>query len=159
MKKLSQILRKKFIKCFKDKQGLTLIEITVVLAIIGILFGVLVGPRIMNAFNQARVKTTGIQIEKIKSALLEYNVENNTYPTTEQGLIALVKQSDLDPVPENFRSGGYLSEKDIKDAWGTPFAYQSPSEGEDEKAYLIISYGADKKEGGSGNNKDLIDGE
>lgn len=142
-----------FRKGKKNNQGgFTLIELMIVVAILGLLAYVLV-PRIMERPEEARRIRAQVDIKTIESALKLYKVDTGTYPTTEQGLSALIRKPDQDPVPKNWREGGYLEGTAIKDPWGNPFEYVSPgSNGED---YEIISYGYDGKQGGTGRDADV----
>ncbi|MGE4466034.1 type II secretion system major pseudopilin GspG [Sphaerochaeta sp.] len=135
----------------RNNKGFTIIEILVVLVILGIL-GTLLVPKIIDKPDEARVTRTKLDIKAIESALKMYKLENSIYPTTEQGLEALVKETTIDPVPTNFKKGGYLDELP-KDPWGGAYIYTSP--GENERDYEIVSYGADRKEGGEGVSADI----
>lgn len=140
-------------KVFKDKAGFTLIEIMVVVVILGILATFLV-PNIINRPDEARITKVKNDIKAIESALKLYKIDNGFYPTTEQGLMALIEEPDIEPIPRNWKKGGYLnSEEPPKDAWGNEYIYRSP--GSEERDYEIISYGADGKEGGEGINADI----
>jgi general secretion pathway protein G len=132
--------------------GFTLIELMIVVAILGLLAYVLV-PRIMERPEEARRIRAQVDIKTIESALKLYKVDNGTYPTTEQGLSALITKPDQDPIPKNWREGGYIEGAVIKDPWGNPFEYLSP--GSDGKDYEIISYGFDGKQGGTGRDADV----
>lgn len=135
-----------------SRGGFTLIELMIVVAILGLLAYVLV-PRIMERPEEARRIRAQVDIKTIESALKLYKVDTGTYPTTEQGLSALIKKPDQDPVPKNWREGGYLEGSAVKDPWGNPFEYLSP--GSDGKDYEIISYGYDGKQGGTGRDEDV----
>jgi general secretion pathway protein G len=134
------------------RAGFTLIELMIVVAILGLLAYVLV-PRIMERPEEARRIRARVDIKTIESALKLYKVDNGTYPTTEQGLAALIKKPDQDPIPKSWREGGYLEGSAIKDAWGNPFEYTSP--GSDGRDFEIISYGYDGKPGGTGRDADI----
>lgn len=137
----------------RKNAGFTLIEIMVVVVILGILATFLV-PKIINRPDEARITKVKNDIKAIESALKLYKIDNGFYPTTEQGLSALIEKPDMEPIPRNWKKGGYLnSEGAPKDAWGNEYIYRSPgSEGRD---YEIISYGADGKEGGEGMGADI----
>lgn len=132
--------------------GFTLIELMIVVAILGLLAYVLV-PRIMERPEEARRIRAQVDIRTIESALKLYKVDNGAYPTTEQGLSALISKPDQDPVPRGWREGGYLEGNAVKDPWGNPFEYLSP--GSDGRDYEIISYGYDGKQGGTGRDADV----
>jgi general secretion pathway protein G len=133
-------------------RGFTLIELMVVIVILGILAGLII-PRIMGRPDEARQTKARIMIEGIETALKLYRLDNGFYPTTEQGLRALVEASTIQPVPRNWREGGYLEKGKVpKDPWGNDFVYLSPgTQGELD----LISYGADGQPGGEGKNKDI----
>lgn len=137
----------------KRESGFTLIELMVVLVILGILATFLM-PKILNRPNEARIIKATNDIRAIESALQLYKIDNGSYPTTEQGLIALVKKPDVEPIPKHYRNGGYLDyESTPLDPWGNEYIYRSPGEGDRE--YEIISFGADGKEGGEGVDADI----
>lgn len=131
-------------------RGFTLIEIMVVVVILAVL-GALVVPRVLANVDKARVTRAASDIRAIETALDLYRLDNFRYPTTEQGLEALVKQP-ADPSLTNYRQGGYLRAVP-KDPWGNPYHYTSP--GPDGQAYEIISYGRDGKPGGTGYDADI----
>jgi general secretion pathway protein G len=125
------------------KAGFTLIEVMVVLAIIGGMLALVAGNVIGNA-GEARIKTTTSQIKLIENSLDLYKLDNYTYPTTEQGLEALIAKPSGSPEPKNWKSGGYLKGSKLPlDAWGNEFVYFYES-----GAYEILSLGADGQEGG-----------
>lgn len=134
----------------KRQSGFTLIEIMVVVVILAVL-GALVVPKILENVDKARVTRAQSDIRAIQTALDLYRLDNFKYPTTEQGLQALVTQPN-DPTITNWRAGGYLPSLP-KDPWGNPYQYQSP--GADGRDYDIISYGRDGKPGGEGYDADI----
>lgn len=138
-------------RSIKPRQsGFTLIEIMVVVVILGIL-ATLVVPRIMGRPDEARVVAAKKDIASIMQALNLYRLDNSRYPTTEQGLQALVTPPTSGPAPSNYKAGGYLN-KLPQDPWGTPYQYLSPGlNGEVD----VISFGADTKAGGEGTNADI----
>ncbi len=130
--------------------GFTLIEILVVIVILGIL-AALVVPRIMERPDEARIIAAKNDIRAIISALKLYRLDNGTYPTTDQGLLALVQKPQTDPVPRNWKQGGYL-DRLPKDPWGAPYQYLSPGlHGEID----VFSLGGDNAPGGDGINADI----
>ncbi|SDV48488.1 type II secretion system major pseudopilin GspG [Chitinasiproducens palmae] len=134
----------------RRQRGFTLIEVMVVIAIIGIL-GALIVPKIMDRPNQARITAAKTDIASLKQALSLYRLDNGRYPSTEQGLRALVEKPSTDPVPNNWKAGGYI-ERLPNDPWGNPYQYLNPGvHGEVD----IFSYGADGKPGGEGNDADI----
>jgi len=133
--------------------GFTLIEIMIVIVILGLLATLLV-PKIMQLPDEARVTKAKNDIRAIESALKLYKLDNGFYPTTEQGLKALIQKPDTQPIPQHWRQGGYLDTSKVPlDPWGHPYIYRCP--GDDGRPYEIISYGADGKEGGTGVNADI----
>lgn len=131
-------------------RGFTLIEIMVVVAILGIL-AALVVPKIMGRPDEARIVAAKQDIAAIRQALNLYKLDNQRYPTTEQGLAALVERPATNPVPGNWKAGGYL-ERLMSDPWGTPYQYLNPGlHGEID----IFSLGADGAPGGEGNDADI----
>ncbi len=138
----------------KKRRGFTLIEIMVVVVIIGLL-SALVGPRLMGQSDEAKRKTTQTQIAQLEQVLGLYYLDNGFYPTTSQGLEALVTKPSMPPEPLNYASGGYMK-KTPKDAWGRDFVYVCPG---DHGDYDIISYGADGQENGDGAAADITNWE
>ncbi len=132
------------------QSGFTLIEIMVVVVILAVL-GALVVPKILENVDKARVTRAQSDIRAIQTALDLYRLDNFKYPTTEQGLQALVKQP-ADPTITNYRSGGYLPSLP-KDPWSNPYQYVSP--GADGRDYEITTYGRDGKPGGEGYDADI----
>ncbi len=132
------------------QRGFTLIEIMVVVVILAVL-GALVVPKILENVDKARVTRAQSDIRAIQTALDLYRLDNFKYPTTEQGLQALVKQP-VDPTITNYRSGGYLGSLP-KDPWNNTYQYVSP--GPDGRDYDIITYGRDGKPGGDGYDADI----
>jgi general secretion pathway protein G len=136
----------------RDERGFTLIELMVVIVILGILAGLII-PRIMGRPDEARRAKARMQIESLETALKLYKLDNGSYPTTEQGLQALVEQPSIAPAAKNWRQGGYLEKNKVpKDPWGNDFVYISPgTHGE----FDFSSLGADGEPGGEGKNKDI----
>lgn len=134
----------------KRQSGFTLIEIMVVVVILAVL-GALVVPKILENVDKARVTRAQSDIRAVQTALDLYRLDNFKYPTTEQGLQALVKQPS-DPTITNYRAGGYLPALP-KDPWNNPYQYVSP--GADSREYEITTYGRDGKQGGEGYDADI----
>lgn len=132
------------------QQGFTLIEIIVVVVIIGIL-ATFVAPKFLGRTDDARITKAKNDIVALESALELYKLDNYTYPTTDQGLDALVNQPGSDPVPANWKQGGYIK-KLQKDPWQRDYLYLSPGE---HTEIDIYSLGADGIEGGEGPNADI----
>jgi general secretion pathway protein G len=130
--------------------GFTLIELMVVLVILGVL-AAMIAPKIMDRPDQARIIAAKQDIATIVQALKMYRLDNIRYPTTEQGLQALISKPTIAPVPDNWKSGGYL-EKLPNDPWGHPYLYLNPGrQGEID----VISLGADGESGGEGTDADI----
>ena len=134
----------------RRQRGFTLIEIMVVIAILGILTALIV-PKIMSRPDEARRVAAKQDIGSIKQALDLYRLDNARYPTQDQGLQALISKPTTDPVPNNWKDGGYL-DKLPTDPWGHPYQYLNPGvHGEID----VFSFGADGKAGGEGNDADI----
>ncbi|HOO90713.1 MAG TPA: type II secretion system major pseudopilin GspG, partial [Syntrophales bacterium] len=119
---------------------------------LGILAG-LIMPRIMSRPDEARQAKARIQIESLETALKLYKLDNGNYPTTEQGLQALVEPPEVGELAKKWREGGYLEKGKIpRDPWDNDYLYLSPGTKGD---YDIISYGADGEPGGDGKNSDI----
>src|SRR5689334_2954696 len=130
--------------------GFTLIEILVVIVILGILAALIV-PRVLERPDEARVVAAKSDISTIMQALKLYRLDNQRYPTTEQGLAALVARPTDAPVPPNWKPNGYL-ERLPKDPWGQPYQYLNPGlRGEID----VFSFGADGQPGGTGFDTDV----
>ncbi len=135
-----------------NSPGFTLIELMVVIVILGILAGLIV-PRIMGRPEEAKQLKAKMQIESLETALKLYKIDNGMYPSTEQGLQALIESPESGTVPKKWRKGGYLEKGKLpNDPWGNEFVYLSPGVHGD---YDIISYGADGVQGGEDKNKDI----
>ncbi len=137
------------LKRYKQR-GFTLIEIMVVVVILGIL-AALVVPQVMNRPDQAKVTVAKGDIKAIGAALDMYKLDNYSYPSTQQGLDALVEKPGGNPQPKNWNRDGYLK-RVPKDPWGNEYQYLSPGT---EGQYDLYSYGADGKQGGSDLNADI----
>ncbi len=137
----------------RRESGFTLIEIMVVLVIIAIL-GALIAPQIIGQVDEARIKATKLDIRTLGSALDFYQIDNYRYPTTDQGLEALVKAPEIEPFARNWRPQGYLRSKTVpKDQWGSDYHYRQP--GERGGAYDLYTLGADGEPGGEGSDADF----
>ena len=137
------------LKRYKQR-GFTLIEIMVVVVVLGIL-AALVVPQVMNRPDQAKVTVAKGDIKAIGAALDMYKLDNYSYPSTQQGLDALVEKPGGNPQPKNWNRDGYLK-RVPKDPWGNEYQYLSPGT---EGQYDLYSYGADGKQGGSDLNADI----
>ena len=135
-----------------DRGGFTLIEIMVVIVILAMLAAI-VGPKLMGRTDDAKVTDTRVQIKNIETALKLYKLDTGSYPSTEQGLGALVTKPTVGVIPNSYKEGGYLESKKVpKDPWGNDYLYVSPGEHGD---YDLFSYGADGAKGGDGKNADI----
>jgi len=135
-----------------DRGGFTLIEIMVVIVILAMLAAI-VGPKLMGRTDDAKITDTRVQIKNIETALKLYKLDTGSYPSTEQGLGALVTKPTVGVIPNSYKEGGYLESKKVpKDPWGNDYLYVSPGEHGD---YDLFSYGADGAKGGDGKNADI----
>ena len=137
-------------RCLKPQSGFTLLEVMVVVVILGIL-AALVVPKIISRPDEARIIAAKQDIASLLQALKLYRLDNHRYPSSEQGLQALVVQPTNAPVPPNWKAGGYI-ERLPKDPWGNPYQYLNPGvHGEID----VFSLGADGAPGGEGNDADI----
>ena len=135
------------------QDAFTLIEIMAVVLIMGFLAGI-VGVAVVAQIDKARVTTTRTQIKQIEAALTFFQMENGFFPSTDQGLQALVEKPTAGREARNYREGGYLQGGVVPlDAWQSPFQYQSP--GQMNRDYDIWSLGADAAAGGTGVDADI----
>jgi general secretion pathway protein G len=132
------------------QRGFTLIEIMVVVIIIGLLAAVIV-PSVINKVDEARVAKAKSDIQGLETALTMFRLDNSKYPTTDQGLQALVQQP-TDPSIRHWRVGGYL-QRISKDPWGADYQYVAP--GTHGKEFDLYTLGADGQPGGEGPNADI----
>ena len=130
--------------------GFTLMELLVVIVILTVL-GAFVAPKFFDQPEKARVTQANTQIKAIGDALDMYKLDNFKYPTTQQGLKALVEKPTSKPTPKNWKDGGYMKSMPV-DPWGNDYIYLSPGIKND---YDLISYGADGKKGGEDENADI----
>lgn len=139
----------------RKTSGFTLIELLVVLIILGLL-AALVGPRILGRVGGAKQKVAKSQIAMLEAALDQYRLDMGRYPTTEEGLKALIEPPEDEEERKNWR-GPYLKKKKIpKDPWGRPYQYRCPGE---HGEFDLWSYGADGQPGGEGENADITNWE
>lgn len=135
-----------------SRSGFTLIEILVVIVVIAIL-ATLVAPNIFQHVGAAKDATAKSQIEMLGAALDAYRLDNSRYPTTEQGLNALWEKPTIDP-PANWR-GPYLRKPVPLDPWGKAYLYTFPGQ-QNTLGYDLLTYGADGKPGGDGEDADIV---
>jgi len=133
-----------------DQRGFTLIEILVVVVILGILAGIVV-PRLLSEPEKARRTKAQIQIRSFEEALASFKLDNGFFPSTEQGLQALVEKPRTGKIPAHYRVKGYIK-KIPADPWNNQYIYLSPGIHDD---YDIISYGPDGASGGDGDDADI----
>ena len=134
--------------CRRPEFGFTLIEVMVVIVILGVLAALIV-PRVLGRPDEARIVAAKQDIASIMQALKLYKLDNRRYPSTEQGLKALVERPSIAPQPDNWKS--YL-EKLPNDPWGSPYQYLSPGLKGDVD---VLSFGADGRAGGEGIDADI----
>ena len=132
----------------RAQEGFTLIELMVVILIIGLLATIVV-QNLRGATDKARRIKAEADISAFKTALDRYYLDNGSYPTSDQGLAALVAAPTTGRIPTDYPEGGYI-EKVPNDPWGTPYYYQS-----DGNSYVLKSFGADGVEGGTGKHADI----
>ncbi len=132
----------------RNIRGFTLIEIMVVVVILGIL-GALIVPNIIGRPDEARVQAAKADIESVGTALELYRLDNGNYPSTDQGLDALVSEPSGFPEARRWNADGYLKKLPV-DPWDEPYLYFS-----EDRSYEIYSYGSDRKEGGEGVDSDI----
>lgn len=133
-------------------RGFTLIEIMVVITILGILAALIV-PRVVGRTDDARIAAAKQDVAQLMSALKLYRLDNGRYPTSEQGLKALLEKPTLDPIPNNWKTGGYIERSTLpRDPWGKEYQFLSPGlKGEVD----IYSFGRDGQVGGEGPDADV----
>jgi general secretion pathway protein G len=134
----------------KGQDGFTLIELMVVILIIGLLATIVV-QSLRGATDKAKKTKAQADIAELRTALDRYYLDNGNYPTTEQGLAALVTAPTNGPIPSDYEDGGYV-QRIPNDPWGHPYVYQS-----DGNSYTLESYGADGQAGGTGKNADIVE--
>ena len=134
------------------RHGFTLIELLVVIVVLGVL-ATLVAPNVFQHVGTAKEAAARSQIELFVAALDAYRLDNGRYPTTEQGLEALRREPLSEPRPRNWR-GPYLRKEIPLDPWDNPYVYRSPGIASG-MGFDLLSYGADGREGGEGENADI----
>ena len=134
----------------KKQSGFSLIEIMVVVVIIGLLAAA-IGPQVIGALGKAQGERVQSDYKAIETALKMYKLDNFVYPSSDQGLEALVTPPESDPKTKNWRKDGYLPETPL-DPWGNQYLYESPGDG---KPYVIYTLGADGVSGGEDEYADL----
>ncbi len=138
------------LKMKRHQGGFSLLEIMVVVVIIGILVAT-IAPTLFGETEKARLTRVKVDIAALEDALERYKMDNFNYPTTDQGLEALVTKSNLPPEPKHFKQGGYVRRMQ-KDPWGNDYQYMTPGQA---GPYDIFTLGADGEAGGEGENMDI----
>jgi len=137
----------------RESRGFTLIELMVVIVILSLL-AVLVGPKIIGRSDDAKVADAKVQIRNLETALKLYKLDTGNFPSTEQGMQALLVKPTVGKIPYNYKAEGYLENKSLpKDPWGADYIYLSPGEHGD---YDLYCFGADGARGGEGKNADIV---
>ncbi|WP_029912964.1 type II secretion system major pseudopilin GspG [Pelobacter seleniigenes] len=138
-------------KAYTNNRGFTLIEIMVVVVILGILAAIVV-PKLLDRPDQAKVTKAKVDMKGLEEALGMFKLDNGFYPSTDQGLQALVTIPDTGRIPQKYADGGYLKKVPL-DPWNNSYVYLSP--GLHSKNFDLISYGADGEPGGEGYDADI----
>jgi general secretion pathway protein G len=137
----------------RAERGFTLMEILIVITILGILAS-LVAVKIMDRPGEARTLKAQLDIQTLENAIKLYKLDNAYFPSTEQGLRALVEKPSTGRIPSKWREGGYLEKGALpKDPWGNDYLYLSP--GVHNPNFDLWSYGADGEQGGEGEDADV----
>lgn len=134
----------------KREAGFTLVEILIVIVILALLAGIIV-PKMTGAPEKARVAKAKVQIKQLEASLNMFKIDSGFFPTTEQGLEALVEKPTVGEIPKNYRKGGYIK-KIPNDPWGSEYIYLAPGEHDE---FDLISYGRDGEEGGEEGTADI----
>ncbi|HTO71620.1 MAG TPA: type II secretion system major pseudopilin GspG [Myxococcota bacterium] len=137
----------------RRNDGFTLLEIMVVVLIIGLLMTVL-ATNLFSRLGRAESDIAKMQVTKLSQQLELYKLDNGTYPTTEQGLDALVHEPTTEPRARRYPPGGYVTSKDIEDPWHNPFKYERPGKN-NTQSFDLYTYGGDNQPGGDGENADV----
>lgn len=134
----------------RNNGGFTLLELMIVIVILGIL-GAIVAPKFMDEPHKARVVQAKMQIENLSTAVKKFYLDNGFYPSTEQGLEALVTRPAIGKTPKTYPANGYIT-KIPKDPWGNDYVYTAPGQ---KVPFEIMSLGSDGAEGGEGEAADI----
>jgi len=137
----------------RGSEGFTLLEILIVVTIIGILMAV-IAPQFLGKADEAKRTLAAAQIEKVAGSIELYKFDNGTYPTTDQGIGALVSPPTSGPTARRYAAGGYAKERDLEDPWKTPLVYLSPGQ-VNTSSFDLCSLGPDGQPGGEGSNADI----
>jgi len=137
----------------RQEHGFTLIELMVVIVIIGIL-AAYIAPKFIDRTDDAKISSAKAQIRSLETGLKLFRLDCGFYPSTEQGIQALISPPTTGTIPQNYKQGGYLETTSVpQDPWGNEYLYESP--GSNGFDYEIRSLGADGVEGGDGKNSDI----
>jgi general secretion pathway protein G len=137
-----------------DQRGFTMLEILIVVTIIGALMAI-VANRFLDRQVDAKVSLAGTQMRQLEQALELYRLDNGRYPTTDQGLSALVREPTTGPTPRRYPPGAYVSARLILDPWEQDFHYSMPGE-HNAHAFDLYSFGPDGQEGGASLDADIV---
>lgn len=139
-------------KQIKKQSGFTLTEILIAMAIVAIM-GTVVVLNLIGNVDQANLQKLKADLGTLETALTSYKIENGFYPTTDQGLRALIEKPSSNPIPTNYPRGGYLGQKTVPlDPWRREYLYVSPGRNGD---YDLFTLGSDGRQGGEGENMDI----
>ncbi|SBS35257.1 Type II secretion system protein G precursor [Marinomonas spartinae] len=150
MKRQLRVRARSGVMAKRQQSGFTLLEMMIVLVILGFLIG-MIAPNLLSRADEAKVTVSKAQLRDVVTALNLYKLDNNHYPSTAQGLNALIEKPSGLPEAKNWKRGGYLPKKPV-DAWGNDYVYISPGSKGD---FDLISLGSDGVEGGEGDAADL----
>jgi general secretion pathway protein G len=146
------MIKEKYQRIRLNQKGFTFLELMVVVVILGIL-ATYIAPRYIGRTEDVKIVKAKTDIATLENCLKLYHLDNGNYPTTEQGLLALVEKPTTDPVPQKWNEKGYLDKQRVpKDPWGRDYLYLCPGVHDD---YDIICYGADGAPGGEKKNQDI----
>jgi len=137
----------------EERDGFTLLEIMVVVLIIGLLMTVL-ATNVFRRLGGAQADIARLQVSKLSQQLELYKLDNGTYPSSEQGLEALVREPTGEPKPRRYPEGGYVTSKDLVDPWQNPFKYERPGKN-NARSFDLYTLGADAQPGGDGENAEI----
>lgn len=133
--------------------GFTLIEILIVVLIIGMLAAIIT-TNLIGRTEGAKIQLAATQIRQLEQSLEMYRLDNGRYPTSDQGLAALVREPDSEPRPRRYPPGGYVKRDALTDPWGAPYQYSAPGD-QNTHSFDLFSYGPDGIEGGEDTNADI----